>query len=70
MFTAILICSGLSVYMLASLVILLFSTCFELPRCVEYVLCVVCFPWVVACYLGFSLNSIFHFYDDDDDDED
>ena len=68
MVATIMICSGVGVYILASFVVLLFATYFELPIWVEYVLCVVCFPWVVAWYLGHLVNSTFHCYDDEEDD--
>ena len=68
MVATIMICSGVGVYIFASFVVLLFATYFELPIWVEYVLCVVCFPWVVAWYLGHLVNSTFHCYDDEEDD--
>ena len=68
MVATIMICSGVGVYIFASFVVLLFATYFELPIWVEYVLCVVCFPWVVAWYLGHLVNSTFHCYDDEGDD--
>ena len=65
-----LFCSLAGIYLLFSFSLILISTYFELPIWVEYVLCVVCFPWIVAWYLGHLVNSTFHCYDDDDEEDD
>ena len=70
MVTTIMICSGLSVYVLASLVVLLFATYFDMPRWAEYAICVVCFPFVGMWCLGHLINSTLHCYDEDDDSDD
>lgn len=62
-------CSLVGIYLLASFLMILISTYFELPIWVAYVLYVVCFPWCVLLNLIYVINKKYHFYDDDDDDD-
>ena len=67
MVMTIMICSGVSVYVLVSLVVLLFATYFDLPKWAEYAICIVCFPLVAMLCLVHLINNTMHCYDDDDE---